>query len=57
MINDWEKNHERNVEKTVEKRRKVSQKRLKTRLFKREMKVTPIDKADEFFEEEVDKNQ
>jgi hypothetical protein len=57
MIKDWEKNHEHNVEKTVEKRRKVSQNRLKTRLFKRDMKVTPIDKADEFFEEEVGKNR
>ena len=40
-------------------KRKKSQDRLKTRLFKRDqvVKVTPIEKAEEFFDKEKEMNE
>ena len=59
MIKEWEKNNEQHVEKHLHEKRKKSQDRLKTRLFKRDqvVKVTPIEKAEEFFDKEKEMNE
>lgn len=59
MIKEWEKNNEQHVEKHLHGKRKKSQDRLKTRLFKRDqvVKVTPIEKAEEFFDKEKEMNE
>ena len=52
MINEWEKSQKTHIEKDMDNKRKQSKERLKTRLGRRDQKVTPIEKAKNYFDAE-----
>ena len=49
MINEWEKSQKTHIEKDMDNKRRQSKERLKTRLGRRDQKVTPIEKAKTLF--------